>query len=130
MSSSFVAGGNIGIAVFVTLSATLDRTITQSASGDKPIGIAQTGTHLIPALGIDDGFSAIAGENVHVATKDDDEAFLQLGGTVASNDFLKPDGSGNGTGITATTGNFYGARALTAGTSGQLIKVQPAFGTL
>ena len=131
MSSSFICGGNVNPSRFVTQSATLDRTVTLSASGDKPIGISQLQTHLIPLLTLDDGYAAIAGENLHVYTKDDEEAWLELGvGGCAAGDFLKPDAANTGKGIVAATGAFYGARALTAGTNGQIIKVQPAFGTL
>lgn len=131
MSSSFVAGGNIPPSRFVSQSSTLNRTVTVSASGDKPIGISQIGTHLTPLLTLDDGYAAVAGENLQIYTKDDEEAWLELGvGGCAPGDFLKPDAAGTGKGIAATTGAFYGARALVNGIEGQVVKVQPAFGTL
>ncbi len=130
MGLSLVAGGNINPSRFVTQSTTSDRVCTLSASGDKPIGISNPGSHLTPLLSFDDGFAAIAGEDLFVYDKDDSEAWLELGGTVTAGDFLKPDGSNTGKGITATTGNFYGARALVSGVNGQVVKVQPAFGTL
>lgn len=129
MSSSFLAGGNIPPSRFVSLSTTLDRTLVLSASGDLPVGISQLGTHLVPALGIDDGYAAVAGENVRVYTQDDEEAWLELSGTVAPGDLIKPDLSGNGTGIKSSAdGDNYGARAYTNGVSGQIVKVKPLTG--
>jgi hypothetical protein len=49
--------------------------------------------------------------------------YLELGGTVAFGDTLTSDSSGKGI-TTVTDANFYGARALSSGVAGQLIKVQ------
>jgi len=128
MSHSFVAGGNIAPSRFVSLSTSSDRTVVQSGSGDTTvIGISQIGTHLTPLLSLDDGFAAVAGENVKVYEPEDHEGWLELGGTVASGDFLKPDA--NGKGVTASSdGDFYGAKAIQAGTVGQIVKVKPLLG--
>lgn len=130
MSSSFVAGGNITPSRFVSLSTTSDRTVVQSVNGDTTIiGISQPGTHLTPLLTLDDGFAAIAGENLRVYTKGDPEAWLELGGTVAAGDLLTPDSSGRGT-TASGAATFFGARALQAGVLGQIVKVQPFFGEI
>ena len=128
---SFIAGGNITPGAFVTQSTSTDRTVSASASGDKPIGVAWYSTHLTPLLGLNDGYVAVAGEQVRVQILDGEEGWIQVGtSAVAAGDFLKPDASGTGTAITASSdGDYYGARALTAGAVGQLIKcvLSPGF---
>ncbi len=52
---------------------------------------------------------------------------LKLGGTVTANAFLKSDASGQG--VVASTGDKYGAQAISAGVSGDLIAVRVISGT-
>lgn len=135
MAFGFVANGNITPSRFVTPSS-LDRTVVQSGSGDKPIGISGKWTHNVPGtiggVAVDDGYCAISGMSLTVFDQADSEhgqdIWLECGATVSYGDYLKPDSSGRG--ITAgSDGDFYGARALSAGTVGQLIKVQVIMGS-
>jgi len=119
------AGGNIAPSRFVKRSATADAQFLQAGTGDRVAGISGVGTRYPPYANLDDGFLAVAGENVHVYIPGEDlEAQLELGGTVAAGDYLKSDT--NGKGVTAAVdGDEVGGRALMAGTSGQIITVQP-----
>ena len=128
MSHSFVAGGNITPAAFVTQSATQERVVTTSVLADKPIGIAQGGTHFTPLLTLDDGYAAVAGGTVHVWTKDDPEAWITVGAVaITPGMLLKPDANGLAI-VAATDGDFYGCRALEGGQPGQLVKVEMIMG--
>jgi hypothetical protein len=105
-------------------SATTDDQVTQaSAATTSLFGISGPGTRYPPWTPLDDGFHAVAGENVEVFRAPMQEAYLQLGGTVAANDPLTADN--DGAGVTATSGQYVGARAIQAGVAGQAIKVQP-----
>lgn len=121
-----VATGNITMSRFVKLSTTLDGKCTQAGTGEKIFGISQQGSRNTPYGALDDGFAAIAGENVQIYGPGDDGAVLELGGTVAAFDRLKSDTNGKGV-VTVTNLDEYGAIALVAGTSGQLIPVQPVY---
>lgn len=130
---SFVANGNIGPCRFVKQDTTTDGRVLQCGSGDQPFGISQKATHLIALSGggfsTDDGFAATAGLELQVFGQGHMNVYLELGGTVANGDFLKPDA--NGKGVTAGTDkDKYGARALAAGTSGKLIPVEVVIGDL
>lgn len=131
MSHSFISGGNIPPCRFVSQTAVTasNRVVTLSASGDLPIGISAKHTHLPPLLGLNDGYVAISGMSVGVHTTPDEEAWLELGGTVVPGDLIKPDTGGAGKGVVASSdANNYGARALSGGVSGQIVKVKLQFG--
>lgn len=123
-----VAGGNITPSSFLVRSTTADNKFLLASGTSAPIvGISGIGTRR-PSGDFfnNDGFIAIAGENFKVYAPPEKEAPLQLGGTVAAGDLLTSDASGFG--ITATSNNQVGARALQAGVSGQIISVQPLWG--
>ncbi len=118
------ATGNVKPLRFLIVSTTTDNQVTQaSAATAGLIGISGPGTRYPPWSALDDGYHAIAGENVEVFKAPMKEAYLQLGATVAAGALLTADSDGAGT--TATTGNYVGARALQAGVAGQSILVQP-----
>lgn len=131
MPFSFIAGGNIPPCRFVT-PTTAKNTVLVSSSGDVCIGISGKGSHNVPGtiggVAVDDGYVAIAGMSVPVYVQEDSgrgqDIWLELDGTVANGDFLKPGTGNDGKGITAGATTFYGARALEPGTAGQIIKVQ------
>lgn len=136
MPQSLMAGGNIPPARFVT-ATTPNRTVIVSLSAAIPFGISKLATHNVPGtiggVAIDDGFLAIAGMPVGVFVQGDSEdghdIWLELDGTVAYGDFLKPGSNNDGKGITASAdGDWYGARALAPGVAGQIIKVQVMIG--
>jgi len=123
-----VSTGNIVPSVFVKLSTTLDGKVTQCGAGDKIYGISQPGERNLPFTGLQDGFAAIAGENLRIyGPGEDKDVLLRLGGTVAPGDRLKSDASGFGV-ITTTPADEVGAIAQQVGVSGQIIAVQPIFG--
>jgi hypothetical protein len=121
-----IANGTIAPARFVKQDTTTNNAFLQAGSGDKVVGISQKGTRRTPYSGLDDGNAAIAGEPLHVFGPPE-TAPLELGGTVAAGDLLKPDT--NGKGITAgSDGDFYGALSPQAGGSGDIIEVQVMLG--
>jgi len=123
-----VAAGNITPCSFLVQATTADHKVSL-ASGNSVaiIGISGKGTRR-PSGDFfnDDGYHAIAGENVEVIAPPKEEAQLQLGGTVAAGDLLTSDGSGFG--VAASSTQMIGARAREAGVSGQIITVQPLWG--
>lgn len=124
MSMSFVANGNITPMRFVKLDTTADQKVLQSGAGDKCFGIAQEGTRYLPGFGnLDDGFRAIAGENVMVYTEPD-ECWLEIGaGGVTAGDRIKSDASGKGV-TTAVNDDEFGALALQTVANGGLCRVR------
>lgn len=128
----YTANGNITPSTFVKIDTTLstpnlgNRVIT-AGSGDRPIGVAQKGTRETPLSGLDTGFAAIAGQSLQVFTEGM-VAPLALGGTVTAGDLLMPNTNGDGTAITATNGNWYGAVAPMSGIAGQLMECQVLIG--
>jgi hypothetical protein len=125
-SRTKVSTGNIAPSRFVKLSTTLDGKCTQAGAGEKIFGISQQGTRNTPYGSLDDGYAAIAGENLQIYGPGDDGAVLELGGTVAAGDRLKSDANGKGV-TTVTNLDEVGAVAMVAGTSGQLVPVQPIY---
>ena len=124
------AGGNITPSrILVTSTATANRVIQATGATVQPVGISQRGTRNTPyqsgTATLDDGFAAIAGENLTIFSNGDTCA-LELGGTVAIGAALMSDGSGRG--ITATTTNYTVAVASKAGVLGDLIEVQVLIG--
>jgi len=138
----YVANGNIPPSVFVKIDATLStpnlgNAVIVAGSGDSPIGISQKGTRYTPLPNaggqatLDNGYAAIAGQDIGVFLMGSEGVPLLLGGNVTAGDWLKPNTTGDGTGITTTTpGDHYGARATMSGLAGQIIDVQMVAGTL
>lgn len=124
---SRVANGNIAPSRFVTPVSGTDGRVTQSGSGETPIGISQPGTRNTPYSSLDDGYCAIAGENVGVFGQGDNKVPLELGGTVTNGQFIKPDSSGKGV-VASSADDIYGARAEANGVSGEVIPVTVMIG--
>ena len=113
---SYIAGGTIGCAVFVKQSTAADETVLLAGSGDTPIGISQEGQRLPPGVtGSDTTIAALAGQTLCVYQEDDD-CMLQSATGWTHGDYLKPDASGFG--VTASSTNVVGAKALTTVASG------------
>ena len=120
------AGGNITPSRVLVSSTTVANRVIQATNATvQPVGVSQRGTRNTPyASGtatLDDGFAAIAGENLTVFS-DGDTCALELGGTVAIGDKLMSDTSGRG--ITATTTNWTVGIASKAGVLGDIIEIQ------
>jgi hypothetical protein len=124
------AAGNINTSRFLTRTTSADAEYTQATGTSVPLaGISSQSPRNNPYIDDGNAYAAIAGENIRVYEMTSDmEAPLQLGGTVAAGDLLTSDGSGQG--VTATTGQQYGAQALMKGVSGQTITVKPIQGTM
>lgn len=121
-SFSKLAGGNVAPARFVKLDS--DGRAVHAGAGERPWGISQPSTRRLALSGWDDGYAAIAGENLNVIGPGDDEALLELGGTVTIGMMLKA--STDGVGVEAGTDkDKAGAIALADGVDGDLIRVKP-----
>ena len=116
------ASGNIAPSRFVKLDTTGDNLVAQAGSGEKCYGICQPDTRRTPYSTLDDGYAAIAGEDVKVFSVGE-VCLLELVATVSPGDRLKSDTNGKGTPV-GSNNDEYGAIALVAGVSGQLIMVQ------
>lgn len=122
MSWAMQATGNIAPSRFVKQATATDNRVTQCGAGDKIFGVSQAGTRRTPYSSLDDGYCAIANENLQVYGIGE-LCLLEIGGTVSPGDRLKADADGKGV---ATTTNLdeWGAIAKVAGTSGMLIQVE------
>ena len=119
---SFVADGNITPSRFVKPSTASNKVVIAGA-GDATVGIAQEGTRNTPYASLDDGYAAIAGENVRVYI-DNEVCYLESGAAITFGALLKSDSVGRGTPVTANN-DFYGAQALQAAAgAGELIKAK------
>lgn len=123
-----VAGGNVAPSRFVKLDVSNKGKVLQAGAGEMVFGISQEGTRNIPYSTLDDGFAAIAGENLRIYGPGDNGMMLELGGTVAVGDRLKSDANGKGV-ATTTANDEVGAIALAAGASGDLVPVNPVYPT-
>lgn len=121
MIGSFTANGNIPPSRFVKMDSSGDRLVLLADAGAKIIGISQAGKRRAPYSTLDDGYAAIATEDLEVF-QDDEEPWLEIAATVAYGDRLKSDANGKGTPVTANN-DEWGAVAQQAGVSGQLIRV-------
>lgn len=121
MSRTYRAGGDVGPCRFVTQSTSNPDEVTESNSGEQPVGISGKDTRTPPYPGLDDGLHAVSPESVLVYTAGD-EALLDLGGTVTQGDYVKPDNSGKGV-TSSTDKDKVCAKALESGVDGERIRV-------
>jgi hypothetical protein len=123
-SFSKLPAGNIAPARFVKL-GTVAGTVLQCGAGENIWGISTPHTRKLALPGVDDGYAGVDGDGaMNIFGPGDDEALLEIGGTVTYGQRLKSDADGKG--VAATTDkDAAGAIALSAGTSGMLIKVKP-----
>lgn len=119
------AGGNIAPCRFVKRTASSgEPVITQCGSNEAPWGIGPSGTRRQALTGWDDGYAAISGDTVNVIGPGDDEALLEIAGTIAAGGYIKSDADGKGV-AAGTDKDHVGAVALVSGVSGELIRVKP-----
>jgi hypothetical protein len=125
------ADGTINTARFVKRTGAADFRCLQCTGSDVPDGISQEGSMYAPGLGTiyggasTDTVAATKGYQLKVYTVGD-VCKLQAGGAVANGNKLTSDASGQG--VVATAGNWYGAEALGAAASGELVDVVVQFG--
>lgn len=123
-SYSKIANGNIAPSRFVKLDVSNQGRAIQCGTGEAAFGISQPSTRNLALSGRDDGYAAIAGENVNIIGPGDDEGLLELGGTVTVGDYLKSDTDGKG--VTSSSDKEHvNAQALQSGVSGDLVLVKP-----
>lgn len=125
--SVFTADGNISPACFVKISTASNNRVLQAGANDELIGVSQKGTRRTPYPGLNDGYAAIQGEGLGVFLLGQ-TAPLLMGGTVTAGDRLKSDANGNG--VTASTGDHYGAITPMSAIAGQIVECQVQPGTL
>jgi hypothetical protein len=123
-SHTKVAAGNIAPSRFVVLTSADGKVVQAAAATDKLYGISHQGTRRAPFGGLDDGYAAIAGENLCVYGLGAKDVLLEIGaGGCAQGDRLTSDVDGKGI-KTITDHNEYGAIAQVAGVAGDLIYVE------
>lgn len=124
MQGSWVASGNIAPSRFVKIDTANVGKVLQAGTGVSVYGVSQEGTRNPGGTVLnDDGNAAIAGENLRVYI-DDEECWLEAGGSVTAGDYLKPDNSGRGV-TSSSDGDIYGAIALQGATgTGLLMRVK------
>lgn len=116
------ANGNIAPSRFVKVDTSGDELVAQAGAGEDIFGISQAGTRRVPYGALDDGYAAIAGEDLEVFSIGE-VCLLELGGTVTAGARLKADS--NGKGVTASSdADYYGAIAEVSGIAGDLIQVK------
>lgn len=124
MPESRVANGNIAPCRFVNLdSSTAGGKVLEADADEKIFGISQPESRMPPYTGLDDGYCAIAGENLKVYTFPDKEVYLEIGsGGCSAGDSLKSDADGKGV-VTTTDNDQVGAVAKQSGSAGDLVPV-------
>jgi len=130
MPESRVANGNILPSTCVNLTSTADGKVDQCTSATNtnpaPFGISQKATRFAPFPGLDDGYCAIAGENLLIYTFPDKEVYANIGvGGCTPRSFLKPGTNGTlviSTGA-ASPGEWVIAIARGTGNAGDLVPV-------
>ena len=128
MEPNFVANGNISpcracIADTAYTGAGI-KVIQDATGGLRPLGVSQKGTRYAGGTPADDGYAAIAGEDIMLHTWTDlaPVCGLELGGTVVAGAKLKTDSSGRGV-STTTAGDIVFATALQGGVLSDIIQV-------
>jgi hypothetical protein len=137
--ATFQASGNISPKRFVCIDPTYPlavapfinaggQVVQASLTSVPIIGISQPSTRLTNYQGLDDGYAAIAGQELVVYQSDAqawDGVLLTLGtGGCSAGDRLTTDGSGQGI-VVSGDGQYIGAQAMNAGLAGQDVLVQP-----
>lgn len=125
--AGFKAGDVINPARFVTLddgsNTPAQSTVWQATANAKPLGIMQEGSY--DAVAGSESFPA-GSDSFVVHRQEGQDAYLELGDTVAIDDYLVSDADGLGLVAAAigTTNQNVGARALQSGVSGEKILVE------
>ncbi len=116
------ANASIPPSRFVKTDTSGDNLVALASTGEQIYGISQMGTRRTPYASLDDGYAAIAGEDLEIFGIGE-VCPLELVATVTAGARLKSDSAGKGLPVTSNN-DEYGAIALVAGVSGQLIMVQ------
>ena len=105
-----VAAGNIKPSRFVKQSGQAQGQVAQATgASDQLYGISQEGTRFVPGdIGLDDGYAAIAGENLMIYGAGAKDVKLVMNGAGNPGDLIKSDADGGGL-VTTNSGDWYGA---------------------
>jgi hypothetical protein len=120
---SYVAGEDLAPCRFVKRSTTEDNTVVYADDGAAAIvGITFNGTRAAPIPSVSEALCAADGEGVRVFGPGD-RAEVELGETITAAN-LNLTATTDGKAVAATSGNFVGAIAERAGSSGERVWVQ------
>jgi hypothetical protein len=125
----YMANGNIPPCRFVKFDLTAGqayngRVLQATALADKVVGISQEGTRRVPYGGLNDGYAAIAGENIKVF-QPGDMCLLEIMATVARGDRVTVDSvNSTGKGRTAVAAEKSWAIAEQSGVANDKILVR------
>lgn len=108
---SYIAGETLYVSRFAAQSASSDLTVNMADADDRTVGVVHEGSRDAPIPEVSTVVAASAGETVRVHGPGE-ECWVVAGAAVAANDLLMPDADAKA--ITATSGKWVGARALTA----------------
>lgn len=124
-----VADGNVKPGRFVKR-GTVAGHVAQAGAGERTCGISHTNVRNAAVPGWDDGYHAIAGEQVAINGNTVENAPLISGGVITPGAYLKSDSDGRGV-VATTDKDEYGAIARTGATAAnQLISVDVVQGQL
>lgn len=127
-SKSYLAGGTIHRARFVTQNTGADNTVDQAGANAVIVGISQLGGRRAPQPSNSNTTeAATVGEYLDIDSEDGAVGYVECGGTVAAGDKLKSDSNGKAVVIASAGGSgnqHVGAIAQAAGASGTIIPVQ------
>lgn len=128
-SPNVMAYGNIRPSRFCKPDTDHDHGALEADANERVFGISMEGSREAPIPSVSTIYAAQSGDSFKMYG-DGEECLLELGGTVGYGDLLKSDADGKGVAIatSGTTLQHYGARALTDGASGELIRVQIILG--
>lgn len=129
---NFLADGDINPSRFVTQDgASGDNRVLQSTANLRIAGVSQQSTKNAPVSG---GSALAASQNDAVEVYGPNEqCLLTFGGTIVAGDILRSDANGKAVAVkrdgTITGVQYYGARALEGGVSGEIHRVVVDIGT-
>ena len=121
---SWVANGNISPCRFVTPSSTNQgKCVQTTAATQLPVGISGEYTRNQPGSAADDGYAAVAGEEVNVHPPGT-ICNLTLGGTVGTNALIVSHTDGTGVAwASSTTAQWIAAMCIVGGVAGDKVPV-------
>lgn len=126
------AGATINVSLFVTASTTEPNTVLQASNATAvPQGISVNYNRANPDPSMSDNtalIAALVNENIGVHSLGETGVDLTCAFAWSPGDLLMSDA--NGQGIVATTGNWYGAQAQSAGVVGALCPVNVVIGLM
>lgn len=117
----FFASGAINVSRFVAPVASTEGYVEQATASKNIVGVSQEGDRASTFAGGTAGQAATTGESLKVYGRGK-RCLIKLGGTVAANQLVTADASGQAVSadITATGTIYLGGRCIKGGSSGDL----------